>query len=139
MPGPAPILDRVARAFSWTHCRRGDVSSAGSSDQGSRPDAPGPGAEFRPWLLAIVANEARSRARGGQRAARLLERAAALPAPHAVSVEEAALARAGTDELLAAIGRLSEPDRQLLCLRFVLDLGECLRIRTGEQGSPAIG
>jgi RNA polymerase sigma-70 factor (ECF subfamily) len=79
---------------------------------------------FRPWLLAIVANEARSRARAGRRAAALLERAAAAPAPHAASAEEAALARVGAQELLAAIRRLSETDRQLLSLRFALDLGE---------------
>ncbi len=79
---------------------------------------------FRPWLLAIVANEARSRARTGQRAARLLERAAAAPVAHAASAQEDALARVGTEELLGAIRRLAEADQRVLCLRFAFDFGE---------------
>jgi RNA polymerase sigma-70 factor (ECF subfamily) len=79
---------------------------------------------FRPWLLAIVANEARSRARSAERAARLLERAAAVPVASAASAEEAALARVGAEALVDAMRRLPTADQEVLCLRFALDLGE---------------
>jgi RNA polymerase sigma factor (sigma-70 family) len=84
-----------------------------------------PARPFRPWLLAIVANEARSRARSGRRAAALLERAASMaPAPSAGDAAEAALARIGAGRLTAAIATLSEADQEVLVLRFALDLGE---------------
>ncbi|MFN8222869.1 MAG: sigma-70 family RNA polymerase sigma factor [Gaiellales bacterium] len=50
------------------------------------PDKP-----FRAWLLAIVANEARTRGREGRRIARLVERAASIrPASSSPSGEELA-------------------------------------------------
>src|SRR6476659_7343891 len=52
------------------------------------------GAPFRPWLLAIVANEARSRVRAGARRVRREERSAALePSPASVGPEAAVLGR----------------------------------------------
>ena len=65
------------------------------------------GAPFRPWLLAIVANEARNRVRGAGRRARLAQRVA----------EE-------RDLLLAAIERLPEPAREAIACRYLLDLSE---------------
>lgn len=83
------------------------------------PDRP-----FRPWILAITANEARSRGRAAQRAQRLVDRAAALPAPAAASAEEEALARIGGPALTAAFARLRPDEQRTLALRVLLDLGE---------------
>ena len=80
---------------------------------------------FRPWLLAIVANESRDRVRDRRRGERLSDR---LTATSGIVVspgaEEEALARIGAERLVAAIGGLRDRDRELVTLRFVLDLGE---------------
>jgi RNA polymerase sigma-70 factor (ECF subfamily) len=79
------------------------------------------GAEFRPWLLAIVANEARNRVRSRRRREGLADRAAhelswqAPPAEHATP---------GDGRLRDALASLPERDRSVLACRFVLDLGE---------------
>lgn len=86
-----------------------------------------PGAPFRPWLLAIVANEARSRRRAAGRRAGWLARAAAevTPAdPAGADPAIAVLARERTHELLGAITALPERDRVVLQLRYLLDLSE---------------
>lgn len=85
-----------------------------------------PSRPFRPWLLTIVANEARSRGRREGRAARLLERAAALAPPDGTAdgEEERALARVGLHQLRHGFARLREGDRRVLALRFLLDLPE---------------
>jgi len=84
------------------------------------------GAPFRPWLLAIVANEARNRRRSGRRQDDLALRVAedrpsgdAAPSP-----EAAALATEQRRLLLAAVGRLGESDRQVIACRFFLELSE---------------
>ena len=83
------------------------------------------GAPFRPWLLAIVANEARSRGRSGTRRTRREERAAALEPPSApVGPEAAVLVRERQAELAAALAALPERDRAVLTLRYLLDLSE---------------
>lgn len=79
---------------------------------------------FRPWLLAIVANEARSRGRQSRRVAQLLERAASRPPPAIDSAEEQALARVGSGALVQGFGRLREDEQVTLALRYVLDLSE---------------
>ncbi|MCC6831179.1 MAG: RNA polymerase sigma factor [Thermoleophilia bacterium] len=85
-----------------------------------------PNRPFRPWLLAIVANEARDRRRREGRATRLLEHAAALLPPDGAADDERerALARVGVHELRHAFARLREDDRRILALRFLLDLPE---------------
>jgi RNA polymerase sigma-70 factor (ECF subfamily) len=75
------------------------------------------GAPFRPWLLTIVANEARNRARAAGRRERLALRAREPP-------EAALLVAERRDELLAALGRLSEADRQIIACRYFLELSE---------------
>jgi RNA polymerase sigma-70 factor (ECF subfamily) len=84
------------------------------------------GAPFRPWLLAIVANEARNRRRAAGRREGLALRAAhelpsggAAPSPEgrAVAAEERAV-------LVAALEQLSEDDRAVLSCRYLLELGE---------------
>jgi RNA polymerase sigma factor (sigma-70 family) len=79
------------------------------------------GADFRPWLLAIVANEARNRVRNRRRREGLAERAAHELSWQAPVEEPAGEADGRLREALAA---LPERDRSVLACRFVLDLGE---------------
>ena len=84
------------------------------------------GAPFRPWLLAIVANEARNRRRAaGRREGLALRAAHELPSGDAApSPEGRALAVEARAELVAALEQLSEDDRAVLSCRYLLDLGE---------------
>lgn len=84
------------------------------------------GAPFRPWLLRIVANEARNRRRAAGRRERLAYRLAedrplgdAAPSP-----EAAALAEEEGRVLIEALNDLSEEDRLVLAYRYFLDLSE---------------
>ena len=90
------------------------------------------GAPFRPWLLRIVANEARNRRRSAGRRTRLALRATAASGDAAPSPEAAAVAAERRDELLEALGRLDERDREVLVHRFLLELGE-------EETATALG
>jgi RNA polymerase sigma-70 factor (ECF subfamily) len=85
-----------------------------------------PGAPFRPWLLRIVANEARNRRRGaGRRAGAELRAAAATPSGDAApSPETQVLDRERRDALFAALGTLREQDRLVVAYRYFLDLSE---------------
>ena len=85
-----------------------------------------PGAPFRPWLLRIVANEAHNRRRATGRRAALAVRATAAQPPDdaAPSPEGAALGRERQEELLAAVNRLDERDRDVLTCRYFLELSE---------------
>jgi RNA polymerase sigma factor (sigma-70 family) len=93
-----------------------------------------PGAPFRPWLLAIVANEARNRRRSAGRRERLALRAAEDPlSGGAVPSPEAALLDAERrDELLAAVNGLRDDDRLVLACRYFLGLSE-------EETAAALG
>ena len=84
-----------------------------------------PGAPFRPWLLRIVANEARNRRRSAGRRAALALRATQEPPGEAAPSPEAALLGAERrEELVAALNRLDERDREALACRYFLDLSE---------------
>ena len=85
-----------------------------------------PGSPWRPWLLGIVANEARNRRRAAGRRTRLELRAAetAPPAAGAPSSESVVLMAERDARLRAALATLAEPDREVLYLRFFLDLPE---------------
>jgi RNA polymerase sigma factor (sigma-70 family) len=84
------------------------------------------GAPFRPWLLAIVANEARNRRRAaGRREGLALRAAHELPSGGAApSPEGRAVAAEERAELVAALERLNEDDRAVLSCRYLLELGE---------------
>ena len=84
------------------------------------------GAPLRPWLLAIVANEARNRRRSGGRREALALRAADDPSSGgaAPSPEGRLLATEERTELLAALESLGEDDRLVLSCRYLLDLSE---------------
>lgn len=85
-----------------------------------------PGAEFRPWLLRIVANEAHNRRRTTTRREALARRALAeSPSGDAVPSPEAAVLGAETRQaLLDAVNRLDERDRDVLACRYFLELSE---------------
>jgi RNA polymerase sigma factor (sigma-70 family) len=100
------------------------------------------GAPFRPWVLQIVANEARNRRRSSGR-----RDALALRAQHEVSSGDAApspeaatIAADERERLLAAVNRLREDDREILACRYFLELSEeetaaALAIRRGTVKS----
>jgi RNA polymerase sigma-70 factor (ECF subfamily) len=82
---------------------------------------------FRPWLLAIVANEARNRRRAAGRQAALAMRAAERDRPSgdaAPSPEEAVLGTEERERLLAAVNSMGESDRMVIAYRFFLELSE---------------
>ena len=100
------------------------------------------GRPFRPWLLAIIANEARNRRRGAGRRQRLALRAAeqirpgdAAPSPEADVIDAERRRR-----LLEAVERLPDEQRLVVTCRYFLDLNEAetaavLGIRTGTAKS----
>jgi RNA polymerase sigma factor (sigma-70 family) len=84
-----------------------------------------PGAPFRPWLLQIVANEARNRRRSaGRREALRLRAGADVSGDAAPSPEATLLGAERREELLKAINRLPEPGRLAIACRYLLDLSE---------------
>ncbi len=78
---------------------------------------------FRPWLLRIVVNEARNLRRAEARRAVLELRAAAAP-DSAPGPEDEAAARERREALLVAVNRLDEADREVIGMRYFLELGE---------------
>jgi RNA polymerase sigma-70 factor (ECF subfamily) len=84
------------------------------------------GAPFKPWLLRIVANEARNRRRSAGRRTALALRAAgdAASGDAAPSPEAALLGAERRAELIAALNRLGEADREAIAYRYFLDLSE---------------
>jgi RNA polymerase sigma-70 factor (ECF subfamily) len=87
------------------------------------------GAPFRPWLLAIVTNEARNRRRAAGRQAALALRALE-PPPE--GPDETASAHADHERLLRIVGGLSEEHRLVIGYRYFLDLSE-------EETAEALG
>jgi RNA polymerase sigma-70 factor (ECF subfamily) len=91
-----------------------------------------PDAAFRPWLLTIVAHEARNQGRSASRRRghelRLVEgrpRDDAAPSP-----EEAAFAQEQSAILLRAVNRLKLDDRLVIAFRYFLDLSEAEMAQT---------
>ncbi|TMG23016.1 MAG: RNA polymerase sigma factor [Chloroflexi bacterium] len=92
------------------------------------------GADLRPWLLRIVANEARNRVRSSGRRHQLELRLTegfrpgdAVPSPEAV-----AIAADERRRLLAMVNALSEEDRLVIASRYFLQL-------SGEETAAALG
>jgi len=92
------------------------------------------GASPRPWLLRIVANEARNRVRSASRRQRLELRLAegfrqgdAAPSPEAAAVEADERRR-----LIGLVNALDESDRLVIASRYLLEL-------SGEETAAALG
>jgi RNA polymerase sigma-70 factor (ECF subfamily) len=92
------------------------------------------GAEPRPWLLRIVANEARNRVRSAQRRHGLELRLAEgfRPGDAAPSPEAAAVAAEDRRRLLDLVSGLGEEDRLVISSRYFLEL-------SGDETSAALG
>ena len=92
------------------------------------------GAEPRPWLLRIVANEARNRVRSAGRRHQLELRVAERfrPGDAAPSPEAAAVAAEDSQWLLGLVNELSEEDRLVISSRYLLELN-------GEETAAALG
>jgi RNA polymerase sigma-70 factor, ECF subfamily len=83
------------------------------------------GAAFRPWLLQIVANEARNRRRSARRRTALSLRAAAEPSASAAPpAEDAVFAAERRTVLLAAVNELPDGERTVVACRFFVGLSE---------------
>jgi RNA polymerase sigma factor (sigma-70 family) len=100
------------------------------------------GAPLKPWLLRIVANEAKNRRRAAGRRDALAVRVAAEDRPgDAVPSPEAALfARESQERLLAAVETLGGDQRDAIVCRYLLGLSEdetaaALGIRRGTVKS----
>jgi RNA polymerase sigma-70 factor (ECF subfamily) len=92
------------------------------------------GAEPRPWLLRIVANEARNRVRSSGRRHQLELRLAGdyRPGGAAPSPEAAAVAAEDTRRLLGLVNELSDEDKLVIASRYLLEL-------SGEETAAALG
>jgi len=92
------------------------------------------GAPPRPWLLRIVANEARNRVRSTQRRLGLELRLAAgfRPGDAAPSPEAASMAAEDRARLLELVNALGEEDRLVITCRYLLEL-------SGEAAAAALG
>ncbi len=84
------------------------------------------GSPFRPWLLAIVSNEAKNRRKAAGRRMGLAvraERGGVLAVSHP-SPEADVLTSERREELLAVVGALRDEDRVVISCRYFLDLSE---------------
>jgi len=92
------------------------------------------GAEPRPWILRIVANEARNRVRSAGRRQQLELRLAEgfRPGDAAPSPEAAAIASEERQRLLLLINQLDEDDRLVISSRYFLEL-------SSEETAAALG
>ena len=84
------------------------------------------GEPLRPWLLKIVANEARNRRRASARRDALTTRATAESSSGeaAPSPEAALLDSERRELLLAAVDALPEPQQLVIACRYLLELSE---------------
>ena len=147
--GDAAAYERLVRgqqevAFRTAYLITGDASEAEDATQEAFVKAyrslwrfP-PGAPFRPWLLSIVANEAKNRSKAAGRRARLALRAATeAPVGDASSSPEAAAVAA---ELRAELLLALEPARPAKGVELVLpdDVGR-QTIGVGPRGTLRVG
>jgi RNA polymerase sigma-70 factor (ECF subfamily) len=84
-----------------------------------RADAP-----VRPWLLRIVANEAKNRRRSAGRRGRLATLMAGRRPDHQATPEDAAISDADTRAVLTALSALPERDRDVVSCRYFGGLSE---------------
>ena len=150
------VRNHQAAAFRTAYLITGDASEAEDAAQEAFVKAYRAlgrfrtGAPFRPWLLAVVANEAKNRRRAAVRRAHLalqagMEDSQGNDAP--TSPEAAIVAAEQRAELLHALGGLREEDRLVIAFRYFLGLSEaetaatlgCARGTVKSRLSRAIG
>lgn len=91
------------------------------------------GAAFRPWLLTIVANEARNRRKAeGRRTGLLLRASRDEPTGDSSSPEATVAAAERRDELMRGLDALRESERAVISCRYFLELSE-------EETAAALG
>jgi RNA polymerase sigma-70 factor (ECF subfamily) len=90
---------------AWKHLKRFDAT---------RP--------LRPWLLSIASNLASNRRRSAGRYFAALTRAFQNEAHTSYSIEEKSTLQMEANDLWKAVRHLSLPDRQIIYLRYFLDL-----------------
>ena len=79
---------------------------------------------FRPWLLRIVANEARNAHRASTRRTAREDRSARLLPVELVDPADAVVGRDARERLLAAVGALPDKLGHVVVCRYLLDLDE---------------
>ena len=115
---PAARSARAARRPAERRRLRASLATIASSLGRFRAGEP-----LRPWLLTIVANEARNRRRSAGRRTALALRVEP-PRDDDVSVEATVLATESRTALLGALADLREDDRLVLGCRYLLELTE---------------
>lgn len=82
------------------------------------------GAAFRPWVLRIVANEARNQRRRSSRQTDLAVRQAGRAGDWSATPEEAGVGEDDRRRLAAAVSALPDRDREAIALRWFAGLSE---------------
>lgn len=102
-------LDIVQEAFLKIHRSLGTLRSTES---------------LRPWIMRVVANEAKNSQRGRWRRERRANREIALREQVPAATEDTALSNVEARSLLQAIGRLPERDRRVIACRYFAQMSE---------------
>lgn len=129
-PGDAEDAAQTGFLKAWRALDRFEPDPARRRSPRPRPTlavSPGPHhTPFRPWLLQIVANEARNRrtARGRHPTLELGDIDERSVAERAPSPEAATLATERDEALVAALNSLSPDDRRVIACRYFLELSE---------------
>ncbi len=125
------VREHEALAFRAAYVITGDASEAEEAAQDAFVKAYRslkrfqPGAPFRPWLMTVVANEARNRRKAAGRRASLTLRAAEVAVAGDPASPEASVVEAERrDELLREVESLREEDRMVISCRYFLGLSE---------------
>lgn len=120
------IAFRIAYLITRSAMDAEDATQAGFLKAYSALDRFRTGAPLRPWLLRIVANEAKNRRRHERRQARLLLRVGSAEPRHRTerSAEDIVLDNETHRGVADAIWRLRDEERLAIFTRFFLDLSE---------------
>jgi len=122
--GHQGIAQRIAFLITRNEAEAEDAAQVGFVKAYTSLGRFDPARPFRPWLLRIVGNEARNRLRSASRRMRLELAAGALDSRVAPSPEADVLMSERRRELLDAVESLRESDREVIGMRYFLDLGE---------------
>ena len=122
--GHQGIAQRIAFLITRNEAEAEDAAQVGFVKAYTSLGRFDPARPFRPWLLRIVGNEARNRLRSAARRTRLELVAGALDSRVAPSPEADVLTSERRRELLDAVESLRESDREVIGMRYFLDLGE---------------